>query len=111
MKKFIAVAMMALVTISTTAAFASSDAERDSAIGAKVIARNVVALNLVDKDAKKAIMHALQAGGRFGALECEAASGSDGCTMEILSDETLYQLNVFINEGEVKSAVLSLIAG
>jgi hypothetical protein len=129
MKQFFAVVMMALVSISATAAFAGGtvgsdkveELSRSVSIGVKVIARSVVDKKLVDADARKVLMLALQTGRAvFGAMECDRASGIDACAISVFvkddestdeAEETAYQLDVHVFEGTVTSAQFSLIAG
>jgi hypothetical protein len=130
MKKFFAVVMMALVSISATVAFAGggsvgSDKEdelsRSADVGVRVIARSVVDKKLVDKESRSVLILALETGrASFGAMECDRAVGTDGCAISVFvhddpttdeAEETVYQLDVNIYQGTVKSAKLELIAG
>lgn len=130
MKQVFAVVMMALVSISATAAFAGGgsvgsdkfeELSRNASVGVKVIARSVVDKKLVDKEAREVLMLALQTGrASFGAMECDRAAGIDACAISVFihddpatdeAEETMYQLDVHVFEGTVTSAKFELIAG
>jgi hypothetical protein len=120
--KFVTMTIAAMLfTLSTAHA---SDASYSAQVGVETIVRTVINKNLVDHEAKKLLIAALESPGaqgiKLGKMLCDRQLSKDVCVIPVttaddkstpIGEESAYQLEISIFQGTVTFANLALIAG
>lgn len=123
MNKLVALCLVAM-TFSFNTVKASEAAEvaaYSAEVGVQAIARAVIEKKLVNREARKVILLALETGkAGLGKMECDPALGADVCSFAVFikddkttpdAEEAVFQLDVNFREGKITSAKFELIAG